>query len=195
MIINRRPLLGAALPAARASGRSAQRGHCYLLYDKHAALSYDARRRLSAIIESSEELGAGFRIAMRDLEIPAPATCWRTPARAYRQRGLRPLHACSPRPSTRPSAESISLTKPCASKTATRPTARKKSRRRKTPALEIAPVTLDGTEQLTDLEGPSTWRTRWPRPSCSTCPSRLRYPNHTSPKRRSACRCTGALPA
>ncbi|MEZ4706939.1 MAG: transcription-repair coupling factor [Caldilineaceae bacterium] len=50
-------------------GRSAQRGHCYLLYDKHTTLSYDARRRLSAILESSEELGAGFRIAMRDLEI------------------------------------------------------------------------------------------------------------------------------
>ena len=50
-------------------GRSAQRGHCYLLFDKHATLTYDARRRLEAIIESSEELGAGFRIAMRDLEI------------------------------------------------------------------------------------------------------------------------------
>ncbi len=50
-------------------GRSAQRGHCYLLYEKHTPLSYDARRRLEAIIESSEELGAGFRIAMRDLEI------------------------------------------------------------------------------------------------------------------------------
>jgi transcription-repair coupling factor (superfamily II helicase) len=50
-------------------GRSAQRGHCYLLYEKHNPLSYDARRRLSAIMESSEELGAGFRIAMRDLEI------------------------------------------------------------------------------------------------------------------------------
>lgn len=50
-------------------GRSAQRGHCYLLYDKHTNLSFDARRRLSAVLESSEELGAGFRIAMRDLEI------------------------------------------------------------------------------------------------------------------------------
>ena len=50
-------------------GRSSQRGHCYLLYDKHSTLSFDARRRLSAILESSEELGAGFRIAMRDLEI------------------------------------------------------------------------------------------------------------------------------
>jgi len=50
-------------------GRSAQRGHCYLLYEKHTNLSFDARRRLNAIMESSEELGAGFRIAMRDLEI------------------------------------------------------------------------------------------------------------------------------
>jgi transcription-repair coupling factor (superfamily II helicase) len=50
-------------------GRSIQRGHCYLLYEKHNPLSYDSRRRLSAIMESSEELGAGFRIAMRDLEI------------------------------------------------------------------------------------------------------------------------------
>ena len=50
-------------------GRGAQRGHCYLLYEKNNPLSYDARRRLSAIMESSEELGAGFRIAMRDLEI------------------------------------------------------------------------------------------------------------------------------
>ena len=50
-------------------GRSTQRGHCYLLYEKHNPLSYDSRRRLAAIMESSEELGAGFRIAMRDLEI------------------------------------------------------------------------------------------------------------------------------
>ncbi len=50
-------------------GRGAQRGHCYLLYEKHKPLSYDSRRRLAAIMESSEELGAGFRIAMRDLEI------------------------------------------------------------------------------------------------------------------------------
>jgi transcription-repair coupling factor (superfamily II helicase) len=50
-------------------GRSAQRGHCYLLYNRNTVLSYDARRRLEAVLESSEELGAGFRIAMRDLEI------------------------------------------------------------------------------------------------------------------------------
>ena len=71
MIINRADHFGLAqLYQLRGRvGRSAQRGHCYLLYEKHTELSYDARRRLSAIIESSEELGAGFRIAMRDLEI------------------------------------------------------------------------------------------------------------------------------
>jgi transcription-repair coupling factor (superfamily II helicase) len=71
MIINRADHFGLAqLYQLRGRvGRSAQRGHCYLLYDKHVELSFDARRRLSAIIESSEELGAGFRIAMRDLEI------------------------------------------------------------------------------------------------------------------------------
>jgi len=49
-------------------GRSAVRAYAYLLYDKHQALSPVARRRLETILEASE-LGAGFRIAMRDLEI------------------------------------------------------------------------------------------------------------------------------
>lgn len=71
MIINRATHFGLAqLYQLRGRvGRGARRGHCYLLYDKHTPLNFDARRRLSAIMESSEELGAGFRIAMRDLEI------------------------------------------------------------------------------------------------------------------------------
>jgi transcription-repair coupling factor (superfamily II helicase) len=44
------------------------RAYAYLLYDRHKALLPDARRRLEAIQEASD-LGAGFRIAMRDLEI------------------------------------------------------------------------------------------------------------------------------
>jgi len=48
-------------------GRSTVQAYAYLLYDKHQ-LSDVARRRLEAILEASE-LGAGFRIAMRDLEI------------------------------------------------------------------------------------------------------------------------------
>lgn len=50
-------------------GRGAVRGYCYLFHDQNSALSFDARRRLEALLESSDELGAGFRIAMRDLEI------------------------------------------------------------------------------------------------------------------------------
>jgi transcription-repair coupling factor (superfamily II helicase) len=49
-------------------GRSAVRAYAYLLVDKYKTLTEDARRRLEAIQEASE-LGAGFRIAMQDLEI------------------------------------------------------------------------------------------------------------------------------
>ncbi len=71
MIINRADHFGLAqLYQLRGRvGRGAVRGYCYLLYDKHKSLTFDARRRLEALLESSEELGAGFRIAMRDLEI------------------------------------------------------------------------------------------------------------------------------
>ena len=49
-------------------GRSAVRAYAYLLVDKYKTLTEEARRRLDAIQEASE-LGAGFRIAMEDLEI------------------------------------------------------------------------------------------------------------------------------
>lgn len=49
-------------------GRGAVRAYAYLLIPKHHELNPDARKRLEAIAEASE-LGAGFRIAMRDLEI------------------------------------------------------------------------------------------------------------------------------
>jgi len=49
-------------------GRSAVRAYAYLLHDKHSPISPEARRRLEAIQEASD-LGSGFRIAMRDLEI------------------------------------------------------------------------------------------------------------------------------
>ncbi|MCU0963248.1 MAG: hypothetical protein MUF48_24405, partial [Pirellulaceae bacterium] len=49
-------------------GRSALRAYAYLLVDKYKTLTEDARRRLEALQEASE-LGAGFRIAMEDLEI------------------------------------------------------------------------------------------------------------------------------
>lgn len=49
-------------------GRSAARAFAYFLYNKQANLSDEARSRLQTIAEASE-LGAGFQVAMRDLEI------------------------------------------------------------------------------------------------------------------------------
>lgn len=49
-------------------GRGAARAYAYLLFDKYRSLSEQAQKRLQAIFEATE-LGAGFQIAMRDLEI------------------------------------------------------------------------------------------------------------------------------
>jgi len=49
-------------------GRYKHRAYCYLLLDESKSLSSIAARRLKAIEEFSE-LGAGFKISMRDLEI------------------------------------------------------------------------------------------------------------------------------
>ncbi len=49
-------------------GRAAVRAYAYMLYDRNQSLPAIARERLTALQEASE-LGAGFRIAMRDLEI------------------------------------------------------------------------------------------------------------------------------
>ena len=49
-------------------GRGASRAYAYLFYDRHHSLSEPAQKRLQAIFEATE-LGAGFQIALRDLEI------------------------------------------------------------------------------------------------------------------------------
>ncbi len=49
-------------------GRSDAKAYAYLLHTKDERLSEDARKRLQAVFEASE-LGAGFKIAMHDLEI------------------------------------------------------------------------------------------------------------------------------
>jgi transcription-repair coupling factor (superfamily II helicase) len=49
-------------------GRSRERAYAYLLYPSAEALSQEAAQRLSALSDYTE-LGAGFKIAMRDLEI------------------------------------------------------------------------------------------------------------------------------
>ena len=49
-------------------GRSAQKAYCYLLMDRDEPPGMEARQRLKALEEFSH-LGAGFAIAMKDLEI------------------------------------------------------------------------------------------------------------------------------
>jgi len=49
-------------------GRSANRAYAYLLYDRDRQISETAQKRLEAVFEAAE-LGAGFQIALRDLEI------------------------------------------------------------------------------------------------------------------------------
>ena len=49
-------------------GRGAARAYAYLLFDRYRSLSEPAQKRLQAIFEATE-LGAGFQIALRDLEI------------------------------------------------------------------------------------------------------------------------------
>ena len=49
-------------------GRGAARAYAYLIYDRGRALTETGQRRLQAIFEATE-LGAGFQIALRDLEI------------------------------------------------------------------------------------------------------------------------------
>lgn len=49
-------------------GRGAARAYAYFLYDKVSGMTEEARRRLEAIREAND-LGMGYSIAMRDLEI------------------------------------------------------------------------------------------------------------------------------
>jgi len=49
-------------------GRSERRGYCYLLIPRGKPLPQDARKRLKAV-EEMHYLGAGFQLALRDLEI------------------------------------------------------------------------------------------------------------------------------
>src|SRR6266581_833606 len=70
IVINRAGTLGLAqLYQLRGRvGRSAEKAYAYLLYSKDPPTTEQARKRLQAVFEASE-LGAGFKIAMHDLEI------------------------------------------------------------------------------------------------------------------------------
>lgn len=49
-------------------GRSTRQAYAYLFYPRHTSLTEEAQKRLQVIAEYSE-LGSGFKIAMKDLEI------------------------------------------------------------------------------------------------------------------------------
>jgi transcription-repair coupling factor (superfamily II helicase) len=70
LIVERADLLGLAqLYQLRGRvGRSSQRAYAYLFHPQDQSLTEDAHRRLEAIGESTD-LGSGFQLAMRDLEI------------------------------------------------------------------------------------------------------------------------------
>ncbi len=70
LIVNRADMFGLAqLYQLRGRvGRGAARAYAYFLYDREGRLTDDARKRLETIREATE-LGMGYSIAMRDLEI------------------------------------------------------------------------------------------------------------------------------
>jgi transcription-repair coupling factor (superfamily II helicase) len=70
LIVERADMLGLAqLYQIRGRvGRSKERAYAYLLYPSAAALTEDAGQRLATLSDYTE-LGSGFKIAMRDLEI------------------------------------------------------------------------------------------------------------------------------
>ena len=70
LIVERADMLGLAqLYQIRGRvGRSRERAYAYLLYPSAAALTEEAGQRLSTLSDYTE-LGSGFKIAMRDLEI------------------------------------------------------------------------------------------------------------------------------
>jgi transcription-repair coupling factor (superfamily II helicase) len=49
-------------------GRSNKKAFCYLLAPPYISMTEDARKRLKAL-EQFTDLGSGFNISMRDLEI------------------------------------------------------------------------------------------------------------------------------
>ena len=70
IIIHKAQLLGLAqmYQLRGRVGRGALRAYAYLLYDRDAALTETAQKRLQTIFDATE-LGAGFQIAQKDLEI------------------------------------------------------------------------------------------------------------------------------
>ena len=99
LIVDRADLLGLGqLHQIRGRvGRGGQRAYAYLFHPADRVLSEQAYERLRTIGEHTE-LGSGFKIAMRDLEIRGAGNLLGLgPVGAHRRRGLRPLRAAGGR--------------------------------------------------------------------------------------------------
>ena len=82
-------------------GRCARQAYAYFLYQKGAQLTPVAEKRLRAIFEATE-LGAGFNIAMRDLEIRGAGNLLGAEQTGYMLRSASTCTpGCWPRPSPR----------------------------------------------------------------------------------------------
>ena len=79
-------------------GRSNKKAFCYLLAPPVSLLTDEARKRLKAIEEFSD-LGSGFNIAMRDLDIRGPAISW---AQSRAVSSPRSASRCTTRSSMKP---------------------------------------------------------------------------------------------
>ena len=93
LVVDRADLLGLGqLHQLRGRvGRSGQRAYAYLFVPPDRVLSEEAYERLRTIGEATE-LGSGFKIAMRDLEIRGAGNLLGTgPVGPHRRGGLRPL--------------------------------------------------------------------------------------------------------
>ena len=150
-------------------GRSAVRAYAYLLVDKYKTLTEDARRRLEALQEASE-LGAGFRIAMEDLEIRGAGELL-----GARQHGH--ISAVGFDLYTRLLAQAVAEAKEKA---------------------DGGRGTTDEGRRATVFRLPSPvgifWRNRWRRPSRSTSTCRPACRRTTCPRRACACNSTAGWP-
>ena len=135
-------------------GRSRERAYAYLLYPSAAALTPEAADRLSALSDYTE-LGAGFKVAMRDLEL----------------RGAGAL--LGDEQSGHVAALGFELYMQMLDEAVARARARRRARRRPSPC--------GSTSTSTPTSPPTTSRTSRPRSTC-TAASRARA---TSPSSRS----------
>ena len=98
LVVDRADLLGLGqLHQIRGRvGRGGQRAYAYLFHPADRVLSETAYERLRTIGEHTE-LGSGFKIAMRDLELRCGQSLGVRPVRAHRRRRLRPLRSAGRR--------------------------------------------------------------------------------------------------